>query len=63
APPPALKTMAMNLVVFGEKGSPRAERDPIRLITLYFDDGRSVQLDGDEAEIIKQFVSTVRETD
>lgn len=63
APPPALKTMAMNLVVFGEKGSPRAERDPIRLITLYFDDGRSVQLEGDEAEIIKQFVSTVRETD
>ena len=63
APPPALKTMAMNLVVFGEKGSPRAERDPIRLITLYFDDGRSVQLEGDEAEIIKQFISTVRETD
>ncbi|MEM1711994.1 MAG: DNA-directed DNA polymerase [Nitrososphaerota archaeon] len=63
APPPALKVVSMDMVVFGEKGSPRAERDPIRLITLCFDDGRIIQLEGDEAEIIRSFISTVREAD
>lgn len=63
APPPALRAVALDLVVFGEKGSPRAERDPIRLITLHFDDGRRVQLEGDEAEIIKSFISIMRDHD
>lgn len=63
APPPTLKAVALDPVIFGEKGSPRAERDPIRLITLQFDDGRRVQLEGDEAEIIRSFISIMRELD
>ena len=63
APPPDLLAMGIDFVFFAEKGSARPERDPIRLISIYFSDGRRFQLEGDEADIIKSFISIVEKED
>ncbi|MCD6235931.1 MAG: DNA polymerase II [Thaumarchaeota archaeon] len=63
APPPRLRVMAIDFVVFAEKGSPNPGRDPIRLISLCFDDGSEFQLEGEEREILKSLVSVVGEKD
>jgi len=61
--PPELSAAAVDFVFFAEKGSARAERDPIRLISLYFSDGQRLQFEGEEAEIINSFISAIRERD
>ncbi|RLG23072.1 DNA polymerase II, partial [Methanosarcinales archaeon] len=63
SPPPQLRTMAIDFVFFGEKGSARPDRDPIRLISLCFDDGTKLQLEGDESEILKSLIRIVEEKD
>jgi len=63
SPPPSLRVMAIDFIFFGEKGSARADRDPIRLISLCFDDGSRAQLEGDEAGILRSLVAVVEERD
>jgi len=63
SPPPRLRVMAIDFVFFGEKGSAQPDRDPIKLISLCFDDGTKLQLEGDEAEILKSLVKIVGEKD
>jgi len=63
APPPRLRVMAIDFIFFGERGSAQADRDPIRLISLCFDDGARLQLEGDEPEIIRSLLSAIGEKD
>ena len=63
APPPRLRTAAIDVVFFAEKGSARPDRDPVRLISLCFDDGSELQLEGEEPEILGSLVSVIRDKD
>ena len=63
APPPRLRTAAIDVVFFAEKGSARPDRDPVRLISLCFDDGSELQLEGEEPEILRSLVSAIRDKD
>ncbi len=63
SPPPRLRVMAIDFLFFGERGSARADRDPIRLISLCFDDGSRIQLEGDEPNIVRSLLSVVKEKD
>lgn len=63
APPPRLRTAAIDVVFFAEKGSARPDRDPVRLISLCFDDGSELQLEGEESEILGSLVSAIRDKD
>jgi len=62
-PPPPLRTMAIDFIFFGEKGSARPDRDPVRLISLCFDDGSKLQIEGEEHEILRSLVEVVKERD
>ncbi|HDD66971.1 MAG TPA: hypothetical protein ENG52_05055, partial [Nitrososphaeria archaeon] len=63
APPPRLRTAAIDVVFFAERGSARPDRDPVRLISLCFDDGAELQLEGEESEILKSLISAIRGKD
>lgn len=63
SPPPKLSVAAVDFVFFAEKGSARPERDPIRLISVYFNDGEKHQFEGDEAEIINSFINVIKRKD
>ncbi|MCD6421616.1 MAG: DNA polymerase II, partial [Thaumarchaeota archaeon] len=63
APPPRLRTAAIDVVFFAERGSARPDRDPVRLISLCFDDGSELQLEGEESEILRSLVSVIRDKD
>ncbi|MCD6536415.1 MAG: DNA polymerase II [Thaumarchaeota archaeon] len=63
SPSPRLSAAAVDFVFFAEKGSARAERDPIRLISIYFSDGQRIQFEGEEEEVISSFISAIREKD
>ncbi len=63
APPPNLLVMTFNPIYFAERGSPRAERDPVRLISILFSDGENHQLEGSEDRILREFVKLVNERD
>ncbi|MCD6592148.1 MAG: DNA polymerase II [Thaumarchaeota archaeon] len=63
APPPRLRIAALDFVFFAEKGSARPDRDPIRLISISFDDGFELQLEGDERDILQSLISVIKERD
>ena len=63
APPPNLTAVAIDPIFFAEYGSPTPDRDPVRLISLYFSDGFRVQLEGEEREIFEKLIKIIRERD
>ncbi|MCS7132198.1 MAG: DNA-directed DNA polymerase [Aigarchaeota archaeon] len=63
SPPPKLSVAAVDFLFFSEKGSAKPERDPIRLISVCFNDGEKLQFEGGEAEIITSFSEAVRRRD
>ncbi len=57
--PPTLKTLAFNPTYFTDKGTPKPEKDPVRLISISTSDGRSTVIEGDERKILEDFVKLV----
>ena len=61
--PPPLKIMAFNPIYFTDKGTPKPERDPVRLISASTDDGRLETLEGEEREVLTEFIRLVESYD
>jgi len=58
---PSLKIMALDFIYYSEKGTPTPEKNPIIVISIALNDGKRIQLTGDEKEIISSFISLTKE--
>lgn len=57
---PSLKVVGIDVIYYSDRGSPKPERNPIVAISIAKSDGETLQFSGDEVEVLKSFIETIK---